>query len=293
MTDSTNDPLNNARLNRLAGKRAVVVGAGQLASDFFGMGRATAFLFAREGARVFIVDRDADRVEETAELMRAEGHEPITCAADITIADDCERLVETAVKEMGGIDVLQNTVGIYGNGDVVEISEAEWDKVMDTNVKGMWATSTHALKAMRDQRWGSVINYSSLGGIYGRSNGVYGISKAAVNQLTATLAIFNAPYRLRINAIMPGLIATAMAYEGRAVTLWGQDSLSPEERDAITADRLTKMPMGYAGDAFDCARLGLFLASDESRYISGACIPVDGAYSVGSFYTNAGLGRSG
>jgi NAD(P)-dependent dehydrogenase (short-subunit alcohol dehydrogenase family) len=261
----------------LRGMRAVVVGAGQTPGESLGMGKATALLFAREGARVTLVDRNADQVNETADMLRAEGHDPIVSVADITTASECRRLVADAVKAMGGIDVLQNTVGIRSPVDPTLLEESDWDRTLDTNLKGMWATSASALVVMREQRSGSIVNYSSLAALYGRVNGAYGISKAGVNALTTSLAFFNAPFQIRVNAIMPGLIDTPMAVDGRA-------EMTGRPREAIAEERAAKCPMGFAGDAWDCARLALFLASDASRYISGACIPVDGAYGTGAFY---------
>jgi NAD(P)-dependent dehydrogenase (short-subunit alcohol dehydrogenase family) len=268
---------------RLSGKRAIVVGAGQTPGALVGMGRASSLLFAREGAQVMLVDRNSEWVEETASLLRDEGHDPLVCVADITVADDCRRVVDETMASFGGIDVLQNTVGIHGSGDPTELDEAKWDRVLEVNLKGMWLTSKHVLMVMRAQRAGSVVNYSSLAGLPGRANGVYGISKAGVNALTTSLAFFNAPYHIRVNAILPGALSTTMAFEGWAeYKQWGE--LTAARRDELAAGYLAMAPMGFAGDAWDCARLGVFLASDDSRYISGACLPVDGAYSSGSFH---------
>jgi NAD(P)-dependent dehydrogenase (short-subunit alcohol dehydrogenase family) len=263
--------------SRLAGKRAIVVGAGQVPNEEFGMGRASAVLFAREGAKVLVVDRVADRAEATSDLIRAEGNQAVMCVADITSADDCQRLIDEALCQFGGIDVLQNTVGILGSGDPTDVDDEEWDRVLDTNLTGMWRTTKLASAAMRAQRSGSVINYSSVAAMQGRSNGIYGVTKSAVNTLTTTLATFNGPYNVRVNAIMPGLLVTPMAFE--AARQAGRDWEEAAE------ERLKVSPMGFFGDAWDCARLGVFLASEESRYISGACIPVDGAYSSGTFYS--------
>jgi NAD(P)-dependent dehydrogenase (short-subunit alcohol dehydrogenase family) len=258
--------------DRLAGKRAIVVGAGQQPGAREGMGRATAMLFASEGARLFLVDINADSVHETAELITAEGHEaPTVMVGDILDGAECQRVADDAVRAMGGIDVLQNTVGIVVPGDPTTDPDELWDRYMDINVKAMWRVSKSVLAVMREQRSGSVINYSSLAALPGQNYGIYGISKAAVNAMTMTLAEHNAKYHIRVNAIMPGLIASAMGIEGNAA-IW---DVPVEE---VIERRNKMLPMGYAGDSWDCARLGLYLASDDSRYISGACIPVDGAY---------------
>jgi NAD(P)-dependent dehydrogenase (short-subunit alcohol dehydrogenase family) len=236
------------------------------------MGRATAVLFAREGANVLLVDRSQERVDETMEVLRLEGLDASVAVGDITNPDDCRAVITAAVEQLGGIDVLQNTVGILGAHDPVELDEDEWRTVLDINLTGMWRMSKEASKVMREQRSGSIINYSSLAALPGRANGVYGVSKAGVNALTTTLASFNAPYHIRVNAIMPGLLDTPMAVEGNA-------QRTGADREAVAARREAMCPMGFAGDGWDCAWLGVYLASDESRYVSGACIPVDGAYS--------------
>jgi NAD(P)-dependent dehydrogenase (short-subunit alcohol dehydrogenase family) len=256
---------------RLAGKRAVVIGAGQSPGSSVGMGRATAMLFAREGAQVALVDNNAESVQETADMMSAEGLSPVVVVGDITDADDCRRIVDESVTALGGIDVLQNTVGIICPGDPSDQEDELWDRVMDINLKAMWRMSKRVLPVMRSQRSGSIINYSSLAALPGSVYGLYGVSKAAVNALTMTLAAHNAPYRIRVNAIMPGLLDTPMAVEGNA-------RLLGDSREAVAERRIEQCPMGYAGDAWDCAELGVYLASDAARYVSGACIPVDGAF---------------
>ena len=262
---------------RLAGKRAVVIGAGQTPGDSVGMGRATAVLFAREGARVLLVDRLRERAEETREIIRQEGRDAWATVGDITDPEDCRQVTQTAVSLLAGVDVLQNTVGVLGGQDPIELSEEQWATILNVNLTGMWRMCKEVLPLMRKQRSGSIINYSSLAGLPGRANGAYGVSKAGVNALTTTLASFNAPYKIRVNAIMPGLLDTPMAVEGNA-------QRTGADRAAVAARRESMCPMGFAGDAWDCAHLGVFLASDESRYVSGACIPVDGAYSSSGAY---------
>jgi NAD(P)-dependent dehydrogenase (short-subunit alcohol dehydrogenase family) len=260
---------------RLVGKRAVVVGAGQSPGETIGIGRATSLLYAQAGATVLLVDRDEASAVATQTLIDGDGGSAIVHCADITAEEGCRSIAAAALEALGGIDVLQNTVGIHGSGDAVEITEAFWDEVMQTNLKGMWMTCKHVVPLMRRQRAGSVINVSSMAALGGGVS-AYAASKAGVNSLTRTMALSSARYGVRINAIMPGLLDTAMGVDGNA-------RLSGADRREVEAKRAALCPMGFEGTAWDAAYLSLFLASDEARYISGACIPVDGALGTSWF----------
>jgi NAD(P)-dependent dehydrogenase (short-subunit alcohol dehydrogenase family) len=152
---------------RLQGKIAVVTGAGSRAEGI-GNGRATAVLFAREGARVLLVDQHADAAERTYEMIRAEGGAAAVFVADVTRAADCRAMVDEAVRRWGRLDILDNNVGIGGRGTVVEVEEAEWEQVMRVNVTGMMLASKHAIPAMAASGGGAIVNISSISGFVGQ-----------------------------------------------------------------------------------------------------------------------------
>ena len=260
---------------RLAGKVAVVVGAGQTPGATIGNGRATALCFAREGARVLLVDRRHDSAEETGELIAAEGGESAVFEADVTQEDDCRGIARACVDVFGRIDVLQNNVGI-GGGDAgpTSLTEEAWDAILDTNLKSVFLTCKHVLPVMREQGGGVITNISSVAAVCSVGIVAYKTSKAGVNAFTHALAIGNAPHGIRVNAIMPGLMNTPMAIEGISEALG-------VEREALIAQRDALVPLrGGMGTAWDVAYASLFLASDEARFITGAILPVDGGQSA-------------
>jgi NAD(P)-dependent dehydrogenase (short-subunit alcohol dehydrogenase family) len=259
---------------RLAGKSAVIAGAGQTPGETLGNGRAMALLFAREGAHVLCVDRVAERAEETAAMVVAEGGMASALAADVTRAADSARIVEEAVARLGRLDILVNNVGI-GGGDAPahKVDEAAFDRILAVNLKGMWLTTKAALAVMREQHGGAIVNISSLAAQAGGIQVAYEVSKAAVNRLTTSVAQSQARYGVRCNAVQPGLIDTPMAVAGIA----GATGRSQAE---VRAERDARVPLGRMGTAWDTAYAALFLASDEAKFISGAILPVDGAMGV-------------
>lgn len=260
---------------RLQGKACVVVGAGQTPGETVGNGRAVALLFAREGADVLCVDRVKARAVETAEMIAADGGRAGAIEADIRKAADCAAIVEEAVSRFGRIDVLINNVGIGGGGDgpAHRLTEEAFDRILDVNLKGMWLTIRAALPVMREQGGGSIVNTSSLAAIAGGAQTAYEVSKAAVNRLTTSVAQSNARHRVRCNAVQPGLMDTPMAVAGIA-----QGSGRSEAE--VRAERNARVPIGEMGTAWDTAYAALFLASDESRFVTGAILPVDGGMGV-------------
>lgn len=260
---------------RLAGKTAVVVGAGQTAGETLGNGRATALTFAREGARVFAVDRDPDSLEETVEAIRAAGGEAVGHVASIGSAEVCRDIVEAAQRALGRLDILHNNVGIgAGDAGVSSLEEPVWDRIVDTNLKAMWLTCKHALPVMRAQGGGAIVNISSIAAIAAAGNlTAYKISKAGVNALTHALATTNARFNIRANAIMPGLIDTPMAVDAAA-------RAGGWRRADVAAARAARVPLGRQGTAWDVANAALFLASDEAAFITGVLLPVDGGQSA-------------
>jgi NAD(P)-dependent dehydrogenase (short-subunit alcohol dehydrogenase family) len=263
---------------RLEGKIAIVVGGGQTPGDTIGNGRATAILFAREGAKVLVVDREQSSAEETAELIRKERGVARAVRADVTREADCRSFVEACVSEFGRIDVLHNNVGVgTGDNSVEELSEEAWDGIYAVNAKSVFLACKYAIPVMRQQRNGVILNVSSIASIcaspYSAHLTAYKSSKAAVNALTEGMAMANASYGIRVNAILPGLMNTPMAIESIA------KRLQVDKADLVRA-RDNMVPLGAKmGTAWDVAHAALFLASDEAQFITGVLLPVDGGQS--------------
>ncbi|MEO3828588.1 SDR family NAD(P)-dependent oxidoreductase [Actinomadura sp. B10D3] len=265
-------------MNELKDKVALVVGAGS-SGPGTGNGRATAVLFAREGATVICADRSQESAEETCELIRTEGG---TCEAvplDVTSEAQVRQVVADVLARHGRIDVLDNNVGIAAVGGVTDLDETEWDRVFAINLKGAFFTMKHVIPAMVDQGGGSVVNISSVAGI--RWTGVpyatYYASKGALNHLTRTTAAEFADRRVRVNAVLPGLMKTPMV----EATANLADAYRADDVEAMWAKRDSQVPMGHMGTAWDVANAALFLASDRSRYITGIELLVDGGISLG------------
>jgi NAD(P)-dependent dehydrogenase (short-subunit alcohol dehydrogenase family) len=259
--------------DRLKGKFAVVVGAGQTPGETIGNGRAIAMLMAREGATIFCVDRKLERAQETVNMISAEGGDAVAFQTDITDADDVQHLAKAV--DQGRLDILVNNVGIGGGGDgpAHRLEEDAFDRIMNVNLKGMWLTCRAILPQLRKQGGGAIVNISSLAGIAGGNQLAYEMSKAAVNRLTTSIAQANAGKGVRCNAVMPGLMDTPMAVAGIADAT-GQD---PE---AVRAARSARVPLlGKMGTAWDTAYAALYLASDEAAFVTGVVLPVDGGMS--------------
>jgi NAD(P)-dependent dehydrogenase (short-subunit alcohol dehydrogenase family) len=253
---------------RLDGKVAIVTGAGSRAAGI-GNGRATAILFAREGARALLVDQNASAAEETLAAIKAEGGEAEVFAADVTRAEDCRAMVERAVGRWGRLDILDNNVGIGGPGSVVEVSEEDWDRVMLVNVKSMMLTGKFAVPVMAAAGGGVIINISSISALRPRGLTPYSASKGAVIALTRAMAIDHAAQGIRVNCIAPGPVYTPMVYAA---------GMSDETRER----RRLASPLGIEGTGWDIGYAALFLASDEARYITGQVLVVDGGVTITS-----------
>jgi len=261
---------------KLDGRIAVVVGAGQTPGATIGNGRATAITFAREGARLVLVDRHHDRAEATAaEISNGTGAETFVVATDISADDGPDTVVAAAVQAFGGIDILHNNVGIgLGDGPPHRLTDDAYDRIMDVNLRSLWRMCRAATPALRRSDHGAIVNVSSLAAIASATNlTAYKISKAGVNALTQNLALSNAKYGVRANAIMPGFVDTPMGVDAAAEAL-GID------RDDYASGRAAMVPLGRQGTAWDVANAALFLASDDGGWITGVVLPVDGGQSI-------------
>lgn len=249
---------------RLEGKVAVVTGAGSGATGV-GTGQAISTLFAREGANVLLVDRDAARAADTLRQIESEGGVASVFTADVTKSAECKAMAEAAVARYGGLHVLVNNVGILGKGTVVTVDEDEWDQVMTVNLKSMVLTSKHAVPVMAAAGGGSIINISSISAL--RSIGItgtvpYTVSKGGAMTLTTSMAVQHGRQGVRVNCIAPGFLYTPMV----------AGTMTPEWREA----RRNASPLGTEGTAWDVAWACVYLASDEARWVTGAVLPVDG-----------------
>lgn len=260
---------------RLANKVAIVVGGGQTPGETIGNGRATAILFAREGAKVLVVDRSLASAQETVAMIEKEGGAAKAHEADATQEPACAALIARCVELHGRVDVLHNNVGI-GGGDAgpAHLEEEAWDEILQVNLKSVILPCKHVLPVMRRQRAGSIVNVSSIAAVCATPIVAYKASKAGVNAYTQSLAVGNAKHGIRANVIMPGLMNTPMAIEGISQAL-GVD------RDALIRQRDAQVPLlGKMGTAWDVAYAALFLASDEARFITGVALAVDGGQSA-------------
>jgi NAD(P)-dependent dehydrogenase (short-subunit alcohol dehydrogenase family) len=257
----------------LAGKVAIVTGAGSI-GEGWGNGKATAALFAREGARIMAVDINAAAARETAEIITSEGGECAVCECDVSDSDQVEAMVAACAETYGRVDILHNNVGIAELGGPVAASEESWDRVMDINLKSVFLTCKYVLPQMIEQQSGAIVNIASIAGIrwLGVPYASYSASKAAIIQLTQSVAVEHASQNIRCNSILPGLMDTPMA---RHSVLKGYSEGDVEEMAAI---RARQVPMGKQGDAWDVAYAALFLASDEAKYVTGAQLVVDGGF---------------
>ena len=260
---------------RLADRAAVVIGGGQQPGETVGNGRAAAILFAREGARVVVVDRDPGAAADTVRAIEAEGGSASAFEADVTREADCKAAIAACLERHGKIDILHNNVGrSRGDREVSELEAGMWDELHELNLKTCFLCAKHALPPMRARGRGCIINISSVASTIVSPTVAYKTSKAAVNALTHSLAIDNAQHGIRVNAILPGLMDTPMAIERRARE-WNMT------REEVRAGRNARVPLGRKmGTGWDVGHAAVFLASDEARFITGVLLPVDGGQSI-------------
>lgn len=250
----------------------MIIGAGSAGAGW-GNGKATAVLFAREGARVLCVDRNEAAAQETAAIIRSEGNQAEVLVADVSDPTAGQLVAKTATALWGGIDVLDYNVGISQQGGVLDTSDADWDRVFDINLTGAMRMTRAVLPMLRAQKGGSLIYVSSLAAVYSApySYVSYEVSKMALVRFAKSVAHENAAYQIRSNAILPGVIDTPH------VTAFVDRKTDPVE---LAKNRAAMVPMGRQGTAWDIAKATLFLASDDSGYVSGIELKVDGGLSA-------------
>ena len=265
-------------VRRLEGKVALITGCGS-SGPGWGNGKAMAVLFAREGAKVYGCDIVLSAARETQALVQQEGGSMSIAECDVTNADAVNKLVEDCIQSNGDIDILVNNVGTARMGGVVEQSLNEWQLVFDVNVTSMFLTCKQVIPSMLRKGKGSIINIGSVAGI--RDSGVayvsYSASKAAVLGFSRSVALEYAKQGIRSNVLMPGLMNTPMV---RQPIISMADGYKTGSMDQALEKRNQQCPMGHMGEAWDVATTALWLASDESKYITAAEIVVDGGISA-------------
>jgi NAD(P)-dependent dehydrogenase (short-subunit alcohol dehydrogenase family) len=260
---------------RLRGRVAFVSGAGSVGPGW-GNGRAIAVRFAEEGAIVFGLDRDVSRMDETADRIGAAGGVFEGAECDVTSSESIAAAVARCIGKFGRIDILVNNVGGSAKGGPVEMTEEVWDGQLDHNLKSVFLTCKHVLPHMSERGRGSIVNISSTSGLRwtGAAQIAYASTKAGVIQFSRVLAVQYASQGIRCNTVVPGQMHTPMV----EVRLAGQRAGG--DVDALLRERQARIPLPFMGDGRDTAAAALFLASDESRFVTGTELIVDGGMSV-------------
>jgi NAD(P)-dependent dehydrogenase (short-subunit alcohol dehydrogenase family) len=254
---------------RLQDKVAIVAGAGSIA-DGWSNGKATAVLFAREGAKVFAVDRERSAAEETCAIIRSEGGDCIAHQCDVSVAAEVDAMVAACLAAYGRIDVLFNNVGIQVVGGPLDITEEDWDRLMRVNVKSMYLTCRAVIPVMLKQGGGAIVNNSSTAGIrFTYANVGYAASKGAVLQLTQNIGVQYAAKGIRCNAVLPGYIATPRITDRLRKS-------NPTDYEEKIRERMANVAAGRLGSAWDVAYGVLYLASDEAAFVNATELVIDG-----------------
>jgi len=247
---------------RLSGKTALITGAGS------GIGRACALAFAREGARVALVGRRKDRLEKVAKEMG----DAEVFSADISNKEKVDLLVNQASARLGSLNILLNNAGVLLPGTAESVSDGDWDRTFEVNVRGLWLLSRAVLPHMRKAGGGSIINMSSVLGLVGaRNRAAYSASKGAVTMLTKCMALDHAADKIRVNCICPAFVETELTSD--FIT-------NAPDPAAALRDRINLHPIGRLGQPQDVAGMAIYLASDESSWVTGAAFTVDGGFTA-------------
>ncbi|MCO5071770.1 MAG: SDR family oxidoreductase [Rhizobiaceae bacterium] len=257
---------------RFEGKTVIVFGAGS-SGEGWSNGKAAAVAYAREGASVACIDISQDAAAETADIISREGGVAEAVTADVTDTASVVAAVDTVIRRLGGIDVLHNNVGVTHMGGPIELSEKNFEASVALNLGSVYRTCRAVLPHMLEKQSGVIVNISSLAAIRwtGYPYFAYYATKAAVNQATVAIAMQYARQGIRANCVVPGMIDTPLIYKQIA----GQYASAAE----MVEQRSKMVPLGRMGDGWDIASAALFLASDEARFITGVCLPVDGGQS--------------
>ncbi|MEK5442495.1 3-oxoacyl-ACP reductase FabG [Fredinandcohnia sp. FSL W7-1320] len=250
---------------RLEGKVAIVTGSGK------GIGAATAIKLAAEGAKVAVIDLKEEFGMETVGTIQASGGEAIAVGCNVTVAEEIEKAVDKVVSHFGRVDILVNNAGVTKDNLVFKMSESDWDIVLDTHLKGSFLFCKAVQKYMVEQRYGKIVNTSSLGSSGKRGQANYSSAKAGIKALTRTLALELGQFNINVNCVAPGFIATDMTRataERRGITF-----------EQMVSDASKRIPMRRVGNPEDVANVVAFLVSDESSYVAGDCINIGGGES--------------
>lgn len=253
-------------LNDMSDKVALVSGAGAR-GEGIGNGRAAALLLARAGCRVIAVDRDLALADRTVEMIRSEGGIAEAAEADVTVYEDCESVVAFACRTFGGVDLLDNNVGIGSTGTVVTESPKRWQAVMHVNIDSMVNMSRAVIPVMTERGGGAIVNVSSISALRPRGLTAYSTSKGAVMSLTQAMAVDHGEQGIRVNCVAPGPVYTPMV---------AGEGMTDERRENRKAATL----LGIEGTGWDVGRAVRFLLSEESRYITGQILVVDGGVTL-------------
>ena len=252
-----------AASGRLRGKSAVITGAAK------GIGRATAELFAQEGARLVVSDIDADGLRRLCEQLEARGATVASVVGDVASAEDARSMIDAAVGRYGRLDVLVANAGVIPLRNIVEATPGDWDEVMAVDGRGMFLTCKYAIEQMLKTGGGSIVCLSSISGVAGqKGQSTYGPAKFVASGLTKHLAVEWADRNIRVNAVAPGTIRTERVQR------------LPEEPGGVEyIDAIERMhPIGRLGEPREVAQAILFLASDDASFVTGVILPVDGGY---------------
>ena len=248
---------------RISDKVAIITGAAS------GIGRATAILFAKEGGKVVVADKNEVGGNETVDLIRSDGGQAIFNYVNVTSATDIQGMVKTTINTYGKLNILVNNAGIAIRLPVVDLSEEDWDRNIDVNLKSIYLSSKYAIPRMIENSGGSIVNITSIYGIVGgRIRAAYAASKGGVVNLTRSMALDYALHKIRVNCVCPGFVNTPLL----------KNILKDKEEYQALADL---HPMGRLGDMLEIALGVLYLASDESSFVTGIALPIDGGYTAG------------
>ncbi|MDV6271334.1 SDR family NAD(P)-dependent oxidoreductase [Rhodococcus globerulus] len=260
-------------VKRLSGSVAIVTGGGSI-GEGFGNGRATCMRLAQEGAKVVVADRTQASADTTVRAIIADGGTAVSAVGDVTSDAECADIVRNAVDRFGQVDILVNNVGIPGKAaSVVDVTEEDWSQVMDVNVKSVMLMSKHAIPLMLKLGRGSIVNVSSIASFRQADRAAYAASKGAVNTLTMAMAGMHAKQGIRVNCVAPGQVWTPVV----ADTFPGGESAVAELRERRRKSSLMKSE----GTGWDVANAVLYFANDESRWVTGQTILVDGGLHIG------------